>query len=88
MYLDDLAIFVHVVGDGGVAAAARALAVPKSTVSRSVTRLERRLGLRLLERNARRAIPTREGAQLYERCARVVGEERVDASVLAGRRTV
>lgn len=51
--LDDLAVFVEVAEGGSLTEAARRLGVPKSTVSRSVARLESSLGVALLRRSAR-----------------------------------
>jgi len=48
--LNDVATFVRVAEGGGFTAAAKALGVPKSTVSRSLARLEKALGVRLLHR--------------------------------------
>ena len=52
--LNDYALFAEVVTHGGFAAAGRALRVPKSTLSRRIAALETRLGVRLIERSARR----------------------------------
>ncbi len=52
--LNDLAFFAAVAANGGFSAAARALGVPKSRVSRRVAALEARLGVRLVERSSRR----------------------------------
>src|SRR5258706_3294839 len=51
--LNRVRAFVHVVEDGSFTAAARRLGLPKSSVSRSVTALERSLGVRLLQRTTR-----------------------------------
>jgi DNA-binding transcriptional LysR family regulator len=51
--VDALVIFATVVERGGFTAAATALGIPKTTVSRKVALLEERLGTRLL--NARHA---------------------------------
>jgi DNA-binding transcriptional LysR family regulator len=49
-----------------LAAAARHLGVPKSTVSRRLARLEEQLDTKLVHRNARRLTPTPEGSRFYE----------------------
>ena len=51
--LNDHHYFVHAVDHGGFAAAGRAMAIPKSTISRRVIELETRLGVRLIERTSR-----------------------------------
>ena len=67
--IDEIATFVRVVRHGTLAGAARELAVPKSTVSRRVGRLEQRLNAQLLHRRARRVVVTPEGKRLYDRVA-------------------
>ena len=66
--------FVAVVEAGSFAAAARATRTPKSTVSKRVQELEAGLGLRLLERTTRKLRLTPDGAQLFERAQRLVGD--------------
>ncbi len=63
----DLHVFVHVARARSFTAAGEQLGIPKSTVSRRVSRLEDRLGVRLLHRNSRSVSVTEEGAWLYER---------------------
>jgi DNA-binding transcriptional LysR family regulator len=80
--LNEIAIFVRVVKEESFTKAARALGLPKSTVSERVSRLEERLGVRLLERTTRHVRPTAAGAAYYERAARVVAEiEEANAAV-------
>ncbi len=65
--LPDIAIFVRVVDAGSFTAAAEALGISQPVVSKSVTRLEERLGARLLNRTTRRLSLTEAGAELYRR---------------------
>ena len=61
------ALFVRVVETGSFTAAARALALPKSSVSRAVTKLERELGVRLLQRTTRALALTDAGRRFFDR---------------------
>jgi len=80
--LNEIAIFARVVKEESFTRAARALGLPKSTVSERVSRLEERLGVRLLERTTRHVRPTAAGAAYYERAARLVAEiEEANAAV-------
>jgi DNA-binding transcriptional LysR family regulator len=65
--LNDVAVFVRVAEGSGFTVAARALGVPKSTVSRSLVRLERALGVRLVQRTSRSLALTDAGKAYYER---------------------
>jgi DNA-binding transcriptional LysR family regulator len=64
-----LAAFVRTVDTGSFSKAARAIGSTASAVSKSVARLERRLGVRLLQRSTRTLGLTAEGAAYYERVA-------------------
>ena len=57
----DMILFATVVREGGFTAAARVLHITKQSVSDRVGRLERSLGVRLLERTTRRVRPTEVG---------------------------
>jgi len=72
--LDEMEIFAEVVDAGSFSAAARALCLSKSAVSKQVSRLEDRLGVRLLNRTTRRLSLTEAGAGFYAACRRVVDE--------------
>lgn len=61
----ELSIFLSVVEQGSFSAAARALMLSPSAISKSVSRQESRLGVRLFNRNSRSVRPTAEGASLY-----------------------
>lgn len=72
--LTGMAVFAKVVEQQGFSAAARALGMSKSAVSKQVAALEDRLGARLLNRTTRRLSLTDAGTAFYERCARVLAE--------------
>jgi LysR family transcriptional regulator for bpeEF and oprC len=72
--LNELLVFARVVEHGSFVAAARLLGLPKTTVSRKVQALERRLGARLLQRSTRRVVPTEAGLVLHAHCARIADE--------------
>jgi DNA-binding transcriptional LysR family regulator len=72
--LNEILVFARVVQTGSFTAAARELDMPKSTVSRKVTDLEERLGVRLLQRTTRTLGLTDEGRTYYDFCARIIGE--------------
>jgi len=72
--LDAMAAFARVVEAESFSAAARVLGLSKSAVSKQVSRLEDRLGLRLLNRTTRRLSLTEAGAAFYQGCQRVVAE--------------
>lgn len=74
--LDDMLLFAEVVATGGITAAAERLGLRKSTVSRRLSALEARLGLRLVERNTRRLRLTEAGRDYHAHCARLVSEAR------------
>ena len=65
--LNDIAVFICVVQTGSFTAAAERLNLSKSVVSKYVTRLEDRLGARLLIRTTRRLNLTEVGRVFYER---------------------
>lgn len=70
--LNDLFYFAKVVEKGGFTAAALALGIPKSRLSRRITDLENRLGVRLLQRSTRHLSVTEIGQQYYRQCAALV----------------
>ncbi len=83
--LNQMLLFAAVVREGSFTAAARALAQPKSTVSRRVAELEGRLGVRLLHRSTRRLRLSDEGAVYYERCRRIAADaDEADRALVAG----
>src|SRR3546814_515354 len=69
-----MAVFARVVEAKSFSAAAAELGQSKSAVSKQVSRLEDRLGARLLNRTTRRLSLTEVGAAFYDRCRRIVAE--------------
>lgn len=64
---NNLVVFVRVVDAGSFTQGARTLGVPKSSVTRSIARLERTMGVRLLQRTTRQRGVTDAGRALYDR---------------------
>ncbi len=69
---EGLVEFVAIVDAGSVSAAARSLRLPRPTLSRRLSRLEERLGVRLLHRTTRRLSRTEAGQELYLRARPIV----------------
>ncbi|ASP39171.1 hypothetical protein CHH28_10990 [Bacterioplanes sanyensis] len=66
--LNQLAVFIRVVEEGGFTAAGRAMSMPKSRVSRMVADLEASIGARLLHRTTRQIHLTEVGQAYYQNC--------------------
>lgn len=64
--LDDLLLFLRVLDQGSISAAARSLDISVAVASQRLQRLERGMGVRLLQRTTRRLHPTAEGRLLAE----------------------
>jgi len=70
--LNDIYFFASVVQHGGFSAAARRIGVEKTRLSRRVAALEKRLGVRLLQRTTRALALTEAGQRFFERCVATV----------------
>jgi DNA-binding transcriptional LysR family regulator len=70
----EMEVFVQVVERGGFSAAARALGMTPSAVSKLVGRLEARLGTQLVHRSTRKLQLTAEGQQFHERSVQVLAD--------------
>jgi len=76
---DDLLLFARVAESGSFSRAAERVQLPKSTVSRRIAALEKRLGERLLQRTTRKLVITEFGQGVLDH-ARAMSEE-VDAAL-------
>jgi DNA-binding transcriptional LysR family regulator len=70
----EMEVFVRVVGLGGFTPAAREFRLTPSGVSKLISRLERRLGSRLVNRSTRKLQLTPEGETFYQRAARILAD--------------
>lgn len=81
--LKGIEAFVVSADTGSFTAAAERLNLTNSAISKSVARLETRLGSRLFERTTRRLSLTDQGAAFYETCVSVLAELEDAEAVLA-----
>jgi DNA-binding transcriptional LysR family regulator len=72
--LTGLAAFVHAADQRSYVAAARILGVSSSAIAKTITRLEAKLGVRLLNRTTRSIGLTEAGKLFYERCKRIIDD--------------
>src|SRR5687768_11890156 len=74
MDLSGMEVFARVVEARSFSGAARRLGVSKSVVSKHITRIEKTLGVRLLNRTTRRLSLSEVGTTFYESCAQIVAQ--------------
>jgi DNA-binding transcriptional LysR family regulator len=86
--LNAMYLFAKVVEHGGYTAAARALGLQTSRISRHVTDLEKSLGVRLLNRTTRRMSLTDVGQTFYQHCAALVAEAQAATEIIDRTRSV
>lgn len=79
-----MGVLSAVVDSGSFVNAARALDMTQSGVSRAISRLEARLGIRLFDRTTRSVTLTAEGRQLYEEIAPLLAGLEEAATVASG----
>jgi len=81
----EMEVFVRAVELGSFSAAARKLRLTPSAVSRLVSRIEDRLGVRLVLRSTRSLQLTAEGEAYFDRASRIVAEiEEAERAVSSG----
>ncbi|MEO7775580.1 MAG: LysR family transcriptional regulator [Steroidobacteraceae bacterium] len=79
----EMMVLAKVVDLKGFTAAARALQVPKASISRAVASLESHLGVKLLERSTRRVSLTDAGRIIYTHCRRIADETDIARAAFA-----
>lgn len=84
MDLNLVAAFVSVVDQQSFTNAAKALGLPKSSVSRRVTELEEQLGVQLLHRTTRKLALTEAGRTYYEQAEKALTELQSAAESASG----
>ena len=83
----EMEVFTRVVDLGGFTAAAHSVRLTPSAVSKLISRLETRLGARLVNRSTRRLQLTPEGEAFYARAVRVLADmEEAEREAAAGAR--
>src|ERR1700752_3216618 len=85
--LNDLRLFAEVAERGSYTAAARALGLQTSKLSRRIRALEEELGVRLLNRTSRSLSLTETGRQFHQHCLALVAEARAAKEVIDQTRT-
>jgi DNA-binding transcriptional LysR family regulator len=82
----EMEVFAAVVERGGFSAAAKLLGMTPSAVSKLVTRLEARLGARLVNRSTRKLQLTAEGQAFHQRCVTILSDiAEAECEAAAGR---
>lgn len=84
--LSGVALFVQLAKAGSFVAAARQAGISPSAVSKSLARLEQRLGARLFQRSTRQLSLTAEGKLFLARSERILAEMQAAQEELAGQR--
>ena len=82
--ITDLRVFVRITDAGSISGAARALGMPKSSVSRSLVRIESAVGATLVERSTRRLALTDAGLLLQRHARRILDDVGEAEDALAG----
>lgn len=80
--LKDIEIFCRVVRLGSFSGAAQSLYIAQSSVSERISKLEEKIGARLIDRRSRKILPTRAGGLLYQRGLELLDMKREIASEL------
>tara|TARA_B100000446_G_scaffold74809_2_gene70682 strand:+ start:72838 stop:73743 length:906 start_codon:yes stop_codon:yes gene_type:complete len=85
--LNDYFYFVHVVEKQGFSPAAKALDMPKSRLSRHVSKLEERLDIKLIQRTSRQFKVTEAGQVFYQHAKALLEEMEAAEAAIQSRKT-
>ena len=84
--IDDMRLLVRAIATGSLSAAGRGLGVSPAVASKRLTRLEKDLGARLVQRSSRHLHLTEEGAIYHGRCIAILAEiDEAERAVVASR---
>ena len=72
--LKSMVVFSHVVEQGSFSAAAKHIGLSRAVVSYHIKKLERQLGITLLNRSTRSIALTEAGSNYYQRC-RIIAQQ-------------
>ena len=81
---DSMRLFARVVERRSFTGAAQDLGLPRSTATEVVKQLEKRLGVRLLQRTTRQVMPTLDGEAYYRRCLAILSDVEEAESAFTG----
>jgi len=84
--VQDLRIFEKVVSLGSLSAAAKDMNLSLAVVSKRLQAMEKRMGVRLMQRTTRSQSLTPEGRTFYDRSVRILGEVQDTEALMAGSR--
>src|ERR1700688_4441166 len=85
--LNDVRTFVAIAQAGTLTSAAKEMQLPTSTVSRALTRLEKHLGVLLVQRSPRGLVLTDSGKDYLQSCRRAVQTLKQGSELVEGRRS-
>jgi DNA-binding transcriptional LysR family regulator len=83
---NSMRLFTRVVERRSFTGAAQDLGLPRSTATEVLKQLEKRLGVRLLQRTTRQVTPTLDGEAYYRRCLAILSDVEEAESAFTGAR--
>ncbi|RDL34827.1 LysR family transcriptional regulator [Photobacterium damselae] len=86
--MPDLAVFIIVVDEGSYTAAAKKLGVTPSALSKQVSKLEKALSVKLLERTTRKLVMSESGKRIYEQCTAMMSAAKQAVEISSSEHTI